>query len=57
MLDAGADLATVQDMLGHASPVTTRRYDRARGRLSRMAAGVGLLAAAMQRTRQGREAA
>lgn len=32
-LDAGPPLRVVQDMLGHADPRTTRRYDRARGAL------------------------
>lgn len=32
-LDAGVPLHVVQDAAGHASPATTRRYDRARGHL------------------------
>ncbi len=28
MLDAGVDLVTQQHLMGHASPVTTSRYDR-----------------------------
>ena len=27
MLDAGADIATVQKMMGHVDPATTARYD------------------------------
>jgi integrase len=37
-LDAGATLADLQDSMGHADPRTTRRYDRARGRLERSSA-------------------
>lgn len=32
---ASANLVDVQDMAGHHDPRTTRRYDRARGRLDR----------------------
>jgi Phage integrase family len=44
-LDAGAPLHVVQDDAGHADPRTTRRYDRARGRLDN--AATYLIAAAV----------
>jgi integrase/recombinase XerD len=36
-LDAGVPLRDVQDLMGHADPRTTRRYDRARDSLDRHA--------------------
>ncbi len=40
-LDSGANLVDVQDMAGHSDPRTTRRYDRARGRLDRDPSSTG----------------
>ncbi len=37
-LDAGVPLHDLQDSMGHADPRTTRRYDRARGRLEKSSA-------------------
>ncbi|MFP5070889.1 tyrosine-type recombinase/integrase [Pseudonocardia nantongensis] len=48
-LDEGRDLRDVQDMLAHKDPRTSRRYDRARGRLDRAAGRT--VTAALHRTR------